>query len=218
MSSRFRSVLFWSILAAAFIGPGTVTTAARAGSGYGMGLLWALVFSILATVVLQEAAARITLGAGQPLGEIIGRQGQSWNTILFAVIALGCGAYQGGNLLGALAGLQLLGDVSKWWLLLLGAVGAGILWTGNTTVITRSLAFIVALMGIVFCWVAFGADTAAMDWLTGLVPKVEEDATVLVIGLIGTTIVPYNLFLGFINYGLYACKWFNFLYGFSYHW
>lgn len=195
MSSRFRSVLFWSILAAAFIGPGTVTTAARAGSGYGMGLLWALLFSILATVVLQEAAARITLGAGRPLGEIIGRRGQSWNTILFAVIALGCGAYQAGNFLGALAGLQLLGDVSKWWLLLLGGVGAGILWTGNTTIITRSLAFIVALMGVVFCWVAFGADTEAVEWLAGLVPRVEEDAIVLVIGLIGTTIVPYNLFL-----------------------
>ncbi|MEL6659966.1 MAG: Nramp family divalent metal transporter [Bacteroidota bacterium] len=195
MSSRFRSVLFWSILAAAFIGPGTVTTAARAGSAYGLGLLWALLFSILATVVLQEAAARITLGAGQPLGEIIGRRGQSWNLILFGVIALGCGAYQAGNFLGALAGLQLLGDISKWWLLLLGGVGALMLWSGNTTVITRSLAFIVALMGIVFCWVAFSADNEWIAWLNGLVPSVEEDATGLVIGLIGTTIVPYNLFL-----------------------
>ena len=195
MSARFRSVLFWSILAAAFIGPGTVTTAARAGSAYGLGLLWALLFSILATVVLQEAAARITLGAGQPLGEIIGRRGQSWNLILFAAIALGCGAYQAGNFLGALAGLQLLGDIPKWWLLLLGGVGAGILWTGNTTIITRSLAFIVALMGVVFCWVAFGAENEMIAWLNGLVPRVEEDAAVLVIGLIGTTIVPYNLFL-----------------------
>ena len=195
MSTRFRSVLFWSILAAAFIGPGTVTTAARAGSAYGLGLLWALLFSILATVVLQEAAARITLGAGLPLGEIIGRRGQSWNLILFGVIGLGCGAYQAGNFLGALAGLQLLGDISKWWLLLLGGVGAMILWSGNTTIITRSLAFIVALMGVVFCWVAFSADNEWIAWLNGLIPSVEEDATVLVIGLIGTTIVPYNLFL-----------------------
>ena len=195
MSARFRSILFWSIIAAAFIGPGTVTTAARAGSAYGLGLLWALLFSILATVVLQEAAARITLGAGKPLGEIIGARGQSWNQFLFGVIVLGCGAYQAGNFLGAIAGLQLLGDVSKWWLLLLGAVGSAILWTGSTTVITRSLAVIVALMGIVFCWVAFGADTSSVEWFSGMVPRVEEDATLLVIGLIGTTIVPYNLFL-----------------------
>lgn len=195
MSARFRSILFWSIIAAAFIGPGTVTTAARAGSAYGLGLLWALLFSILATVVLQEAAARITLGAGKPLGEIIGARGQSWNQFLFGVIVLGCGAYQAGNFLGAIAGLQLLGDVSRWWLLLLGAVGSAILWTGSTTVITRSLAVIVALMGIVFCWVAFGADTSSVEWFSGMVPRVEEDATLLVIGLIGTTIVPYNLFL-----------------------
>ncbi|MEZ4984164.1 MAG: divalent metal cation transporter [Saprospiraceae bacterium] len=41
---------------------GTVTTAASAGSRYGMGLLWALLFSVLATMVLQEAAARLRLG------------------------------------------------------------------------------------------------------------------------------------------------------------
>ena len=29
---RFWSVLFWSVIAAAFIGPGTVTTAAAAGA------------------------------------------------------------------------------------------------------------------------------------------------------------------------------------------
>jgi Mn2+/Fe2+ NRAMP family transporter len=195
MSKNFRSLLFWSIIAAAFIGPGTVTTAARAGHGYGLGLLWALVFSIIATIVLQEAAARLTLGAGKPLGEIIGAEQRNWNIFLFGAVALGCGAYQAGNLLGALAGLQLLGDVSKWWLLLLGVIAAGLLWSGSTKIITRSLATIVVLMGIVFCWVAFGAETTTAAWLSGLVPKAEEDSALLVIGLIGTTIVPYNLFL-----------------------
>lgn len=195
MSKNFRSLLLWSIIAAAFIGPGTVTTAARVGHGYGLGLLWALVFSILATIVLQEAAARLTLGAGRPLGEIIGAENRKWNIFLFGAVALGCGAYQAGNLLGALAGLQLLGEVSKWWLVLLGVFAGGLLWSGSTKVITRSLAFIVALMGIVFVWVAFGAETLPQEWLAGLIPKVEEGSALLVVGLIGTTIVPYNLFL-----------------------
>ena len=46
------SVLFWSIIAAAFIGPGTVTTASKAGASFQMALLWALVFSIIATIIL----------------------------------------------------------------------------------------------------------------------------------------------------------------------
>jgi Mn2+/Fe2+ NRAMP family transporter len=197
MSSRLRSILFWSILAADFIGPGTVTTAAKAGNGFGLGLLWALVFSIVATLVLQEAAARLTLGTGKTLGEIIGSNssGRRLGWLLFLAIALGCGAYQAGNLLGALAGLQLLGDWSKWWLLLLGGIATLLLWSGNTKLITRSLAFIVALMGFVFCWVALGTTTTSTDWVSGLIPTINDDSALLVIGLIGTTIVPYNLFL-----------------------
>jgi manganese transport protein len=199
MSARFRSVLFWSIITAAFIGPGTVTTAARAGSGFGLNLLWALLFSVLATLVLQEAAARLTLGAGQPLGEIIGRyqgEGSRWSgPLLFGAVALGCGAYQAGNLLGAFAGLGLLGVSSKAWLVAMALVATALLWTGNTRLITRSLALIVVLMGVVFCWVAFGAETLPEQWLTGLVPRIQNDALLVVIGLVGTTIVPYNLFL-----------------------
>ncbi len=47
------------IVAAAFIGPGTVTTASMAGAGYGYTLLWAMLFSILATITLQEMTARL---------------------------------------------------------------------------------------------------------------------------------------------------------------
>lgn len=198
-NSRFRSVLFWSIIAAAFIGPGTVTTAAKAGSGFGLGLLWALVFSIIATLVLQEAAARLTLVTGKNLGEIIGRQntgsGRSLAIVLFGAIALGCGAYQAGNLLGALAGLQLFGEVSRWWLLLLGTLATALLWTGNFKLITSTLAVVVACMGITFCWVALGAEVSIIDFSQGLIPQINDQSALLVIGLIGTTIVPYNLFL-----------------------
>ena len=52
--TRLKSTLFWSIIAAAFIGPGTVTTASMAGSTYGYSLLWTLLFATLATYLLQE--------------------------------------------------------------------------------------------------------------------------------------------------------------------
>jgi len=42
------------IVAAAFVGPGTVTTCSSAGSKYGYILLWALTFSVFATIILQE--------------------------------------------------------------------------------------------------------------------------------------------------------------------
>ena len=52
------SVLLWSVISAAFIGPGTVTTAANAGALFGTQLLWALLFSTLATILLQEGVVR----------------------------------------------------------------------------------------------------------------------------------------------------------------
>ena len=69
---RLVSILLWSAISAAFIGPGTVTTAAAAGAGYGMSLLWALLFSTIACLSLQEASARLTIASGKPLAQAIG--------------------------------------------------------------------------------------------------------------------------------------------------
>ena len=47
------------LVAAAFIGPGTIVTASRAGAGYGTALLWAVLFSVITTAILQDMAARV---------------------------------------------------------------------------------------------------------------------------------------------------------------
>ena len=108
--SRLLNILFWSVISAAFIGPGTVTTAAKAGTDFGLPLLWALTFATIACLVLQEASARLTIASGMNLGQAIWRQavnGGRGNSILVLVavcILSGTAAYQAGNLLGAMAG------------------------------------------------------------------------------------------------------------------
>ena len=47
------SLLYWSMLAACTIGPGTVVTCARAGFEQGLSLIWALVFATLMAFTLQ---------------------------------------------------------------------------------------------------------------------------------------------------------------------
>ena len=61
------------LVTAAFIGPGTVITASMAGANYGFALIWALLFSLLASLVLQEMAARLGIVTGLGLGENIRR-------------------------------------------------------------------------------------------------------------------------------------------------
>ncbi len=195
------SVLLWSIISAAFIGPGTVTTAAKAGAAYQMQLLWALVFSTVAAIVLQEAAARITIASGKGLGEIIAlryaKRGHGLSVFLFVAVAFGCAAYEAGNILGAVAGLELLTAWPAQALTLVVAIPAALLlWSGRHTLIARVLGVVVFLMGFAFIYTAWAGRVPAPEVLRGaFVPGMPQGSLLLVIGLIGTTIVPYNLFL-----------------------
>lgn len=202
MKKTFQNVLFWSIISAAFIGPGTVTTASKAGASFGLALLWALLFSTLATVILQEAAARITIASGKNLGEIIAmkyqqKSGSTLKVGVFVAVAFGCAAYQAGNMLGAIAGVSLLSNFSQQWMTIaLGVICAAILWVGNLKIIAKILGFIVAFMGIAFIYVALKTEVSSVDFFKNMViPNMPVDSSLLIIGLIGTTIVPYNLFL-----------------------
>ena len=215
---RLLNLLFWSVIAAAFIGPGTVTTAARAGSDFGFALAWALLFSTVACVVLQEASGRITVLTGKELGEAVrmrfstSRWARWVPAILAAGVVLGCAAYEAGNLLGGVAGLRLVVDVTPASATMAcGVVAAALLITGNTRWIARSLGALVALMGIAFLVTAvrLGPDLGAL--LSGLlVPRIPSGSMILILGLVGTTVVPYNLFLGSAlarGHGLGEMRW-----------
>ena len=100
------------IIAAAFIGPGTVTTASLAGAQFGFHLVWALVFSVLATIVLQDMAVRLGFATGKGMSEALHHQFRlpwiKYPLVLLVVGAIGVGnaAYESGNLTGAALGLN----------------------------------------------------------------------------------------------------------------
>jgi Mn2+/Fe2+ NRAMP family transporter len=196
---RLLNILFWSVIAAAFIGPGTVTTAARAGSDFGFALAWALLFSVVACLALQEASGRITVLTDKELGEAIrGRFGGTVPVLAAIGIVLGCAAFEAGNLLGGVAGLRLIVDVSPAVLTLItGGAAAVLLATGNTRWIARVAGALVAVMGVAFLVTAVRLAPDIGELMKGLlVPSIPAGGTVLVLGLVGTTVVPYNLFLG----------------------
>lgn len=189
-SSSWGRALVWSLIAAAFIGPGTVTTATRAGTEGGFLYLPTIVLAATAGLLLMEMAARLTLVSGQPLGQVLGRGNRWLAWLCFLAVVLGCTAYQAGNLLGALGGLQLLTAIPRWVVALFGALIATLMWGGKTKVIARWLAGIVSIMGVIFVVVAAGL-------LAGDEPLVGQRQVLpaTVVALVGTTIVPYNFFL-----------------------
>lgn len=198
------NILFWAVLSAAFIGPGTITTAASAGTDFGYVLLWALVFSTLACVILQESAARLTIASGKNLGQAIRQKmgqtimGRTTGYLILAAVLLGCAAYEAGNILGAVAGASLILNISTASLtLVIGIIAFLLLWFGSTKVIAQTLGIIVAIMGLCFLSTALIMQPPMEEVFSGaLVPRLPSGSELLVIGLIGTTVVPYNLFLG----------------------
>ncbi len=203
---RILNILFWSVVSAAFIGPGTITTAAKSGTTFGNELLWALVFSTLACLLLQEAAARLTMVSGKNLGQAITEQFEKSRSkwlvlsLVLGAIVLGAAAYEMGNLLGAAAGFQLIFNVPSYILVLtIGTVAATILSIPSLKIISTIMGFLVVIMGIGFLITAVLIKPSFSEILKdSFVPRIPPgtEAGVLILGLIGTTIVPYNLFLG----------------------
>ncbi|WP_273835984.1 Nramp family divalent metal transporter [Halococcus sp. PRR34] len=199
---RLRTIGPGAMVAAAFIGPGTVTTASVTGARFGYALVWTLGFSILATIVLQEMSARLGLVSREGLGEALRDQFDNpiakWGSIVLVVAAIGAGtaAYEAGNILGGAAGLETITGVSSTiWGITMGVVAGALLYTGKYKLIERALVGLVAIMAISFLVSAalIGPDFGALA--AGFVPTIPDGSVFLITGLIGTTVVGYNLFL-----------------------
>lgn len=192
-----------AVVAAAFIGPGTVTTATLAGGNFGFTLLWAVAFSVMATLILQEMTARLGVIGRLGLGDAILQKTQGGRLYLPAAllvicaIFLGNAAYEAGNITGATVGLPPLraGDINLWGFAI-GALAFAMLTLGRPERIEQTLIALVICMAIVFISTAILVAPPIADVIAGLlVPTIPNNAALVIVGLIGTTVVPYNMFL-----------------------
>jgi len=192
-----------ALVAAAFIGPGTVTTCTLAGVRSGTALLWALVFATVGTMVLQEMAARLGTITGLGLGDALRRRVSSpvarLGVLALVVFAIGGGnaAYQTGNLLGAALGLDIaFAGGTQPWALGVAAIAALLLFTGRYRVIERVLVAMVIGMSLLFVITALAVSPSWSVIMSDLLqPRLPSGSALIALGLVGTTIVPYNLFL-----------------------
>lgn len=145
------------IITASFIGPGTVTTMTQGGAGFGYSLLWAVVFSIVATIVLQEMIIRLSLVTREGLGEAIqelfahkvGKLIIVWFTLI--AVTIGCAAYISGDLIGTSLGAayllnlpeNLVAPIIGFIILLIGLFG-------NYKFLEKIMIFLMVIMGIIF--------------------------------------------------------------------
>jgi len=207
MLDRLKNIGPGAMVAAAFIGPGTITTATIAGSSFGFTLLWTILFSVFATYILQEMSARLgvigAVGVATAIKSKISNKLFKYlvSGLVIAAILVGNMAYEAGNITGATMGFPMSGysfmglDLNPL-IILIGILAFILLFSGKYELIEKALMIMVSIMGIVFLCSAIMLKPDLLLILKGLfIPKLPQGAAIMVIGLIGTTVVPYNLFL-----------------------
>ncbi|GAB4162215.1 MAG: Nramp family divalent metal transporter [Winogradskyella sp.] len=220
MKNWFRNIGPGPLVAAAFIGPGTVTVCALAGANFAYALLWAMILSVFATIVLQEMAARLGIISQKGLSQVIRDEIKSpvlrgFSVVLIlSAIVIGNAAYEAGNISGGALGLEtLLGrptikifnldlSVIPWFL---GFLAFILLYIGRYKVLEKVLVGLVILMSLAFLSAAILTKPQIFSVLkTMVVPQFPEQSILTIVALVGTTVVPYNLFL---HASLAKTKW-----------
>ena len=209
----FRDIGPGVLIAAAFIGPGTVTLCTIAGASFGYSLIWAIILSIFSTIVLQEMSLRIGLITKMNLAQVIriNIKSKFLNRLLLILIIssilIGNAAYEAGNITGASLGISaILNSQSINYIpVFIGLMAFIVLYQGDYKVLERSLVFLVLIMSISFFITAIITKPDINALINGAItPKINSNNLTIILGLIGTTVVPYNLFL---HSSLVSEKW-----------
>ena len=201
------------LIAAAFIGPGTVTLCTIAGASFGYSLIWAIILSTFSTIVLQEMSLRIGLVTRMNLAEVIRTSIKSKILNRFIIlliissILIGNTAYEAGNITGASLGISAIINYESinYIPVFIGLIAFVILYQGDYKILEKSLVSLVIVMSISFFITAIMTRPDITSLLKGIFkPQVNSSNLIVVLGLIGTTVVPYNIFL---HSSLVSEKW-----------
>ncbi len=206
--SSVRTLRFQVFAVLAVIGPGFITanvdndpggilTYSQAGAKFGYGLLWTLVPTTIALIVVQEMAARMGAVTGKGLSDLI-REEFGFRATFFTMVVLGLADL--GNIAAEFAGVASavgIFGISKYVAVPLAAL---LVWSvvvrGTYTVVERVL----LVLSFVYFAYPVSAYLSHPNWRLAiahtLVPEVNTSPEYLamVIGLVGTTITPWMQF------------------------
>jgi len=200
---RYRMLALFAIIGPGFItanvdnDPGGILTYSQAGAKYGYTLLWTLIPTTIALIVVQEMAARMGAITGKGLSDLI-REEFGLRMTFFTMIVLGLADF--GNIAAEFAGLASgmgVFGVSKY---IAVPIGAALVWTVIVRGKYQPVERVLLLFSLIYFAYPVSAFLAKPDWKVALtqtvIPQFNSDPgyLVMIVGLIGTTITPWMQF------------------------
>jgi NRAMP (natural resistance-associated macrophage protein)-like metal ion transporter len=200
---RYRIIAFLSILGPGFItanvdnDPGGILTYSQAGAQFGYALLWTLIPTTLALIVIQEMAARMGAITGKGLSDLI-REEFGLRATFFTMVVLGLADI--GNIAAEFAGIASGMGVFGITKYLSVPIGAALVWTAIVKGRYKPVERMLILFSLIYFTYPISAFLAKPDWKLAihdtLVPQFHGDSQyiIMIVGLIGTTITPWMQF------------------------
>jgi Mn2+/Fe2+ NRAMP family transporter len=174
-----------------------ITTYSVAGARFGYSLLWTLIPTTIALVVIQEMVGRMGVITGKGLSDLI-RENYGVKTTFFMMLGLLIANFGNtvANFAGWAASMEILG-FTKYIMVPLGAITIWILVTKGSY---RVVEFILLYACIIFVGYIISGVMAKPDWNTvakqTFLPKLQWNSEYIMmsIAIIGTTITPWMQF------------------------
>ncbi|MEZ4991224.1 MAG: Nramp family divalent metal transporter [Saprospiraceae bacterium] len=188
------------LISVGYMDPGNWATDIAAGSRYGYALIWVLLLSNVMAILLQSLSARLGIVSGRDLAQA-SRETYSRpvNFVLYLLAEVAIAATDLAEVLGMAIGLQLLFGLPLIWGVLLTFLDTFILLFFIHRGMRVMEAFILALISIIgigFLVEVIFAKPELVPLAQGFIPEIPDRAALyIVIGIIGATVMPHNLYL-----------------------
>lgn len=204
LKEKFKALGPGMLVVGSFIGPGTVTSSTRAGASYGYQLLWCILFSVVAVIIMQGMAARLGIVTQTGLAENLVKDLndkpllKKFMVLLISLaIILGGVAYMSGDLTGTAIGISAITGIPSRIIAPIWGICILFISNHNNAIkwLEKLLTLCVSVMAIIFVLTMFVVKPDVLEIFAGIVPRVPSGAIMTCVALIGTTVVPYNLFI-----------------------
>jgi NRAMP (natural resistance-associated macrophage protein)-like metal ion transporter len=200
---KYRILAFLSVLGPGFItanvdnDPGGILTYSNAGAKFGYALLWTLIPTTIALIIVQEMAARMGAVTGKGLSDLIREEfGLRATFITMAILGVADFGNIAAEFAGIASGMGVFGVVKY----LSVPAGAILVWSVIVRGRYKTVEKILILFSLIYFTYPVSAFLAKPDWKLAihdtLIPQLSNQPgyIVMIVGLIGTTITPWMQF------------------------
>jgi len=187
------------LVSVGYMDPGNWATDLEGGSRFGYALIWVILMSNMMAVLLQSLAARLGIVTGKDLAQACRSEySKAASFALWIMCEIAIAATDLAEVLGTVLGLNLLFGLPLLWGCLVTLFDTFLLLAIQRLGIRKMEAFIMSLITIIAGGFVVNLFLAKPDWgaaVAGLTPSLPVGSLYIVLGIIGATVMPHNLYL-----------------------